>query len=367
MNIKHILTLTGVFLSSHMTPAFAQDAGAPADTQSDVQSQNDTKAIAWSDPEFAKVADKITGSWKTTEPVANMGTDGQTVNLVMTITPVALAELPDAFYVETAREDDLAHPYRKSFLQLYRYKGSLRMRTLEIRDPNSNLQNLVIGMWAAPEYFPDISLDKLIGTLDLEMLGTGDAYVGQTPYPYPNATNGAVEMTSRMAISEGKIQTADTGYDKDGNVVWGAKGSALTFVPTDPPYMVEKDDLGLIVITLIDNTDTPPASKGDIITLAYTGWLTNGKMFDTSRQPGKRPLRYQLPGQLIQGWKMAVEGMSKGDWRKFIIPPDLGYGMSGAGNGLIPPQSTLIFEAQCLNVEEPTPPPADKTPINEKP
>jgi len=74
-----------------------------------------------------------------------------------------------------------------------------------------------------------------------------------------------------------------------------------------------------------------------------------------------------LPGQLIQGWKLAVDGMGKGDWRKFILPPDLGYGLSGAGGGVIPPQSTLIFEAACVNVAPPPPPPANKTPINSKP
>lgn len=344
MRPMHVLAAAGLTLAACLAPAAAQDA------QPDVSAEasQETAEVTWSESEFGEIAEMLTGSWRTTSPV---GAD-EPVEIVMSIAPATLTDLPDALYVEIARADSLDQPYSKSFLQLYRRQGEIRMRTLEVRDPNSPMQNLLTGLWAAPRYIPDVPVESLLGTLDLEFTRAGDGWVGETPYPYPTAVNGAVEMTSRMRITPGRIETADRGYDADGNVVWGAdEGESYVFEPTDPPFEVERDELGLIAITLRDDTTDQPVGEGDTVAFQYTGWLTDGTMFDTSRRQGKRPLQYQAPGNLIEGWKLATEGMSRGDWRKFIVPSSLGYGSSGAGGGMIPPNATLIFEAELLYVQ----------------
>lgn len=91
------------------------------------------------------------------------------------------------------------------------------------------------------------------------------------------------------------------------------------------------------------------AVSGKKVTVNYTGWLTNGKRFDTS--VGKRPFQFKLGGgEVIQGWDDGVAGMKVGGKRQLRIPPNLGYGSQGAG-GVIPPNATLIFDVELLAVD----------------
>lgn len=92
------------------------------------------------------------------------------------------------------------------------------------------------------------------------------------------------------------------------------------------------------------------AKSGDSVSVHYTGWLTSGKKFDSSVDRGQ-PFEFQLgQGMVIRGWDEGVAGMKIGEKRKLVIPADLGYGERGAGNGEIPPNSTLIFEVELLGV-----------------
>jgi len=91
------------------------------------------------------------------------------------------------------------------------------------------------------------------------------------------------------------------------------------------------------------------AVSGKKVTVNYTGWLTSGKQFDSS--VGKRPFQFKLGGgEVIQGWDDGVAGMKVGGKRQLKIPPKLGYGSQGAA-GVIPPNATLIFDVQLLDVK----------------
>jgi FKBP-type peptidyl-prolyl cis-trans isomerase len=92
------------------------------------------------------------------------------------------------------------------------------------------------------------------------------------------------------------------------------------------------------------------AVKYSIVTVNYTGWLEDGTKFDSSLNPGREPLRFTLgAGQMIQGFDQGILGMKVGGKRKLTIPPNLGYGSQD--KGIIPPNSTLIFELDLLIVE----------------
>lgn len=93
----------------------------------------------------------------------------------------------------------------------------------------------------------------------------------------------------------------------------------------------------------------PAAKAGDMITVHYTGYLTDGTQFDSSL--GGDPYTLTLGvGSVIQGWDEGLIGMQVGGKRKLTIPPDMAYGESGAGGGIIPPNATLIFDVELLEI-----------------
>jgi FKBP-type peptidyl-prolyl cis-trans isomerase len=93
------------------------------------------------------------------------------------------------------------------------------------------------------------------------------------------------------------------------------------------------------------------AKNGQTVTVNYTGWLaSNGKKFDSSLDRGQ-PFMFPLgAGKVIKGWDEGVAGMKVGGKRQLRIAPELGYGSRNVGNGLIPPNSTLIFDVELLAV-----------------
>ena len=100
------------------------------------------------------------------------------------------------------------------------------------------------------------------------------------------------------------------------------------------------------------------ARFGMALTVHYTGWLYEagalgyrGRKFDSSRDRG-RPFQFTLgEGRVLKGWEVGIAGMQIGGLRRLVIPPEMAYGSRGFGNGLIPPDSTLVFEVELLGVE----------------
>ena len=118
------------------------------------------------------------------------------------------------------------------------------------------------------------------------------------------------------------------------------------------PFVFKKKDFVDVADLKIEDIQVGSGTEallGKNVTEQYTGWLTDGKKFDSSYDH-QSPFTFPLgAGRVIQGWEKGVVGMKVGGKRRLNIPSSLGYGTTGVG-GIIPPNATLVFEIELLNV-----------------
>lgn len=130
-----------------------------------------------------------------------------------------------------------------------------------------------------------------------------------------------------------------------------AFGLGRTLVAAPPTKVGESKTTasGLKYETVKEGTGAE-AKAGQEVSVHYTGTLTDGKKFDSSRDRGQ-PFRFALgAGQVIKGWDEGVAGMKIGERRKLTVPPELAYGDRAVG-GVIPANSTLVFDVELLGVK----------------
>lgn len=123
--------------------------------------------------------------------------------------------------------------------------------------------------------------------------------------------------------------------------------NAPTAAPTTEKPKMKQTDSGLQYVDVVEGTGDSPKT-GQTVVVHYTGTLQNGTKFDSSRDRGQ-PFSFKIGvGQVIKGWDEGVGSMKVGGQRQLVIPPDLGYGARGIGP--IPPNSTLLFDVELLQI-----------------
>ena len=337
-----------------MNAAYAQDS-APAETPK--YEAPAPYSPSWSDDGIAKIADALSGTWKTASEVN--GEDA----IMMSVSPAPVENLNDTFYVESVRASTPWEPYRQAIFQLYRYKGNIRLRTYEFAI-GDQAQGVFNSMGSATELFPELSADDLIATLDVELQSTSSGFTGATPYPYPTGVAGAVEMTSSITLDGDSMSVADRGFDADGNVVWGADAnSAYTFNRSEPYTTVTRSDDGMVIIdySVAENGIQP--QEGDRLHVHYDGYLTDGTRFDSS-YARNQPFVFTYPprNRAISGWGIGMDGYPMGNHRKLVIPGYLGYGTTGNPRVNIPPNATLLFNTFMAHIDHIEAEPAETEP-----
>ncbi|MFN8548274.1 MAG: FKBP-type peptidyl-prolyl cis-trans isomerase [Candidatus Eisenbacteria bacterium] len=137
----------------------------------------------------------------------------------------------------------------------------------------------------------------------------------------------------------------------------GASGAQPSPAATKPADSAKSEKGGTVVTTpsglkyeeLVVGTGATPV-KGQKVTVHYTGWLTDGSKFDSSRDSGRPYVTAIGVGAVIAGWDEGILTMKVGGKRKFTVPPGLAYGAAGRPP-VIPPNSTLVFEVELLGVQ----------------
>lgn len=168
-----------------------------------------------------------------------------------------------------------------------------------------------------------------------------------TPTPASTAPSDTVGATTASPGME-----TPAGMESPGMEPTTGGGDTLTPPPGaggPPPAGTQKSLPSGVKYTEMAPGTGATAEKGKTVFVNYTGWLTNGEKFDSSADHGK-PIDFVLgAGNVIPGWEQGVEGMKVGEKRRLEIPPDQAYG--AAGIGPIPPNATLIFEVELVDVK----------------
>ncbi len=357
MMISKLATIGIAVLAFSGSAAVAQNASAAGSTPTQARERY---TPSWSSPEIARVATGLTGSWRTVDPIETMkGDDGSTNDayIIMSVAPAPVEGMSDTLYVETARSDSPWTPYRRAIFQVYPYKDGHRLRTYELAVGEAS-DGAFDGMYAAPEWFPQLSRDDLIATMDIDIRPTSEGFTGSSPYPFPTGAGGAVEMTSSVTLAGDTFTVADRGFDAQGNVVWGGSGdSAFVFERGQSPVSTQRRDDGMIILDY-GGASGPLVANGDRMHVNYEGFLMDATRFDSSYTRGQPFIFAYPPGtRAITGWGIGMDNFAQGGRRKLIIPGYLGYGANGNPRAGIPADAPLLFNIHLVLVEKTEPAP----------
>lgn len=358
MMISKLATI-GLALALSGTIAGAQEDNSLPDFSS--SRARESYKPSWTSPEIAQLSTQLTGTWRTDDPIDSMtGEDGSStpVYVAMSIAAVPVDGVPNALYVESVRTDTPWEPYRRAIFEIYPYKDGHRLRTYEIAVGDVS-DGVFDGMFAAPEWFPQLSRENLVATMDVDISPTSDGFKGQSPYPFPTGVGGAVEMTSSVALEGDVLTVADRGYDANGKVVWGAEGQAYTFVKSQGLVSTNRRLDGMVILDY-GGASGPIVSNGDRMHIQYEGFLADRSRFDSSYARGTAFIFAYPPGnRAITGWGIGMENFAEGGRRKLIIPGYLGYGASGNPRANIPGDATLYFNIHFAHIDVVDEEPAD--------
>lgn len=153
-----------------------------------------------------------------------------------------------------------------------------------------------------------------------------------------------------MKVSHNPVQETRAQPQQEAEAGRAGGGDFFRAFRVLPQSRFRETESGLKVATVREGEGTPLA-KGLRLKVHYSGWLENGKPFDSSVERGK-PFEFVLgAGRVIKGWEEGLAGIKPGERRQLIIPPELAYGDRQMAD--IPPGSTLVFNVEALAVEDP--------------
>jgi len=163
--------------------------------------------------------------------------------------------------------------------------------------------------------------------------------------------------------TEASAETAEATADESATAEVVAQGAAPSGIPAPPdvaapPEGAKTSESGLAWTVLQEGTGDKHPAEADIVLVNYTGWTTDGRMFDSSVKRGQ-PAEFPL-NRVIKGWTEGVQLMVNGEKRRFWIPGNLAYGEAAPNDphaGMGPPRGTLVFDVELVSFKEAPKPP----------
>jgi hypothetical protein len=293
-----------------------------------------------------------------TDPVAGLTsldidvTNGSVINFVVVDDRhFTFAVVPDApgdvtvLLPAGAAQDLAGNDSRVSNTVVVEFTGTVVTPTVTTAEPDPSTASPIpftVTFSADVSGFSSADITVVNGTVTNFVAVSGNTYTfGVLPAADGTVTvevpaGGGLDADDAPTAAGAPVSIVSTGTDA-GMTNTLPDVNATNWVPTGT---------GLKVWDIQTGTGTPVVSASNI-TIFYTGWLTNGTVFDSRRSPSS-PITFPL-ANLIQGWKEGLLGMRPGGIRRLLIPPELGYGQAGSPPN-IPPNATLVFEIKLIGV-----------------
>ena len=323
----------------------AQGDRSPLDAAADPRLDRPNTSVVMRSPgeDAAAIRDRLVGSFIS---AAKPGTPA----LVLHSAPIQVDGVPDVVLVQVARADSPGEPFRVYALQPFARSDHVTLRVHEFVPPG--LRDALAGLWAAPNAVAPLPKSALTPSMDIDMDEKADgAWTGRTKHPFPTTRDAAVDVSGAIRVGTRYLDLRDTGTDAEGKRVWGQSPDEwIHFERTGIQPSVRNEDGGLVIITTVQpKPDAIKLQPGGEIAIQYSSWTSTGQFIEPSRAAGKDPARTRVPGRLISGLNTGLAGIAKGERRRIVIPPALAYGEVGKGS--VPPNSTMIFDIECVYVD----------------
>lgn len=332
------------------------------------------------DAEAAEIVKLLDGSFAS-EPLTGTPA-GDLPALTLGMGRIDVTGLDNAVYFEIARADSVWKPFRQGILHAYRAKDGLRIRMYGLGGMPT-LGEAVIGMWQVPEIFPDLDAANLVPMADLAVTKSGSTFKAKSNR-FPIHAAGATEAEIELEIGSGTFNMIDRGFDAMGKQITGVakegENASIKFRTAPAKITSTRREDGLYIIDMVPPAtgEIPVQSKVNMRVAAhYSGYIYNdGWKFSTSRDvrwdgTPAEPQLFNMQANLLSGWTKGMPGMTKGTMRRFIMPSGMAFHTSGNPQMRVPPNTPVIFELECMWVEDLTkvPPPAPPAPpaVKEEP
>jgi len=252
-------------------------------------------------------------------------------------------------YVEMVEQGQEDKPVRQQLWVFYpQEQTGLHMRAFRFPERTfqkgeRSLADLAVGLWAAPEDFPEIRPSQYRPISDLQVEVDKDRVALRSD-------------ALSVVLTDQTLEWSDAEFDEQAQ-------SPLQLTRSQEQLQdAAHREPGLLMIDLRVG-EGPAAAPGDSAMIEYTGWTADGVMFDSTELPGRRDVITKLPWKTIEGLRDGVHGMralpriepGKGGLRRLLISPSLGFGNVAGRPDLLPPNASLIYNVHLRTLRDNTP------------